>query len=269
MYKLKSNFSGVRVNHNFMCRLVLLFVVIGQFSGCTRPLPVVYFSNNQQITSQFGLKISRIEVFSDDFPDISTEIIAFIHQKMSKSLVNSSVLVEGSFLDMTLDCHIEGSSPVTFAEPLPEGAWISVRFDLSELSSPRITRSLRFEYRKDSGQPMTLQTCLGGWLDELNDVLPPKTDRHPYTLARGVSKQDRLGRELVERGDYQAALRLFQKAIDAYPNDHAALYNAGLMCEVLAQSQRALNFYQRAFRISSKQEYQVAVTRIENSLLLD
>lgn len=249
--------------------LVLLLAVTVACAGCSQPSAVVYlYSSDRHVgsTSSPQIYLSQVTVISEQLPEVSGEISDFIDQKLSAWLTKPSVPPASTFVDLSLECHFEASQSVAFTEPLPEGVLATVRFDLTELASHQITRSLRFEACDSSEQPMTLQTCFDQWLDELSETLHPSTVSRPYTLARGISKHDRQGRKLVEQGDHQAALRLFQKAIDAHPNDHAALYNAGLVCEVLVKKQRALSFYQRAYRISPKQDYQTAIARIENAL---
>ena len=94
-------------------------------------------------------------------------------------------------------------------------------------------------------------------------LLQPVKKNQSYNLARGLSEHDRRGRTYVKQGHYELALGEFQKAIDANPGDHAALYNAGLICEWLGEHERALQFYQRANRISRQEIYQLATARLE------
>jgi len=85
-------------------------------------------------------------------------------------------------------------------------------------------------------------------------------------MARGYSKYDREGRDLARQGDYTEALEKFRQAIDAKPYDHAALYNAGLVCEALSNYENGMQYYRRAWQLKQRPEYKKAIERVEELL---
>jgi len=85
-------------------------------------------------------------------------------------------------------------------------------------------------------------------------------------MRPGRSSYDRKGRKFAEVGDYERALTMFQKAFDAKPNDDAALYNAGVVCEVKCDYERALRYYRRAWTLSGRKEYRLSLDRINSKI---
>jgi tetratricopeptide (TPR) repeat protein len=261
MYTKTKKFYRVFVAHNHMFTLVLLLGVALLVSGCSQPLPVVYLGLSAAGDESSTL-LSQIVVRADDLEEASEEIDLFIRERLADLRVGS----EGSHNVMSLSCQIKASLPITLTDPLPDEIWISLRCDLRQPGSERIEKSLNFEYVSSAVGSKTLEQCLSGWLDKVALSLKSVSVRYPYHLVQGIGRDDRQGREQVEQNNYAAALRSFQKAIDAHPEDHGALYNAGLMCQAMNNHRRALGYYKRAYRISPLPEYQVAIDRIEKTL---
>ena len=86
-------------------------------------------------------------------------------------------------------------------------------------------------------------------------------------LAGGWTRYDYRGRVLAEQGDYAGALVMFGKAIDARPDDHAALYNAGVVCEALGDYEHAVRYYGRALRLAEEADYQRGLERVKPIVL--
>ena len=82
-------------------------------------------------------------------------------------------------------------------------------------------------------------------------------------LARGKSKFDRQGREAAGRGDYPGAMAYFIQAVDARPDDHAALYNAAIISQVRGDYPGAFTYIKRALLLADKIEYRVTYQRIQ------
>jgi len=96
------------------------------------------------------------------------------------------------------------------------------------------------------------------FLSEIFPSRPPITVR----MANGRTKYDRQGRNLAVSGDLNGALKLFRQALDNRPNNHATLYNAGLICEALGRHDQARRYYLRAHGLADKPEYKRAFDRI-------
>ena len=56
---------------------------------------------------------------------------------------------------------------------------------------------------------------------------------------------------------------MFGKAIDARPDDHAALYNAGVVCEALGDYVGAMRYYERAEALAEDADYQQGLARVK------
>jgi len=235
---------------NALCTLGLLLVV-----GCAQPIPVVYLGLDAP-TDESAPSLGRVNIAIEGLSDTSDEIDLFVREKLAGLLVDSG---EGLFLA----CQIKVSQPVAFTEPLGEGVRVSLRCDLSQPESGRIVKSVNFEFVSSAVGERTLKHCLTSWLDKFSGSLKSVSVRYSYQLARGLGNDDRRGRQAAEKGNYAEAFHRFQKAIDANPEDHAALYNAGLMCQAMYNPPRALTYYKRALRISPEEDYQVAIDRLE------
>ena len=66
--------------------------------------------------------------------------------------------------------------------------------------------------------------------------------------------------------NYLASLTYFRQAIDARPNDHAALYNAAIISEALGDYHRAEKYCNRALKLAPEEKYQIAYERMQRYL---
>jgi tetratricopeptide (TPR) repeat protein len=93
-----------------------------------------------------------------------------------------------------------------------------------------------------------------------------KISRHEVLVAepleRGKGKLVGRANTLAAVGDYAEALALYEQAIQEHPDDHGALFNAGVMCEALGQLARAEQYYSKAFAQKDKLEYAQARKRV-------
>lgn len=86
-------------------------------------------------------------------------------------------------------------------------------------------------------------------------------------FAEGQSEYDRLGRQAGVRHDWAEAQVLFRQAVDAHPDDDAALYNSGLVCEALGDYEGALGYYDRALAVRPRALYAGARNRARTALV--
>jgi Flp pilus assembly protein TadD len=63
-------------------------------------------------------------------------------------------------------------------------------------------------------------------------------------------------------GDYGEALELYLAAARANPEDHEALFNAGVMCEAQGNFADAEKYYDQAFKIKPQDQYVLARKRM-------
>ena len=84
-------------------------------------------------------------------------------------------------------------------------------------------------------------------------------------LAAVKSKAGRQGNELAGSGDYDGALKEYIAAMREQPDDDAAMFNAGLMCEVKHDMVNAAKFYDQAFHARDDARYAAALARVRNN----
>jgi predicted TPR repeat methyltransferase len=81
-------------------------------------------------------------------------------------------------------------------------------------------------------------------------------------LAKGKSDAVDTGNKLAEASDYKGALEVYLQAIKEKPDDHGAMFNAGLMCEAAGDLKQAQDYYDRAFRLKPEEQYIRARQRV-------
>jgi len=81
-------------------------------------------------------------------------------------------------------------------------------------------------------------------------------------LSRGKSKLVGTGNKLAAAEDYDEALACYQRAMTDRPDDHGAVFNAGLMYEAKGDLKQAEAHYGRAFKLEPKEQYVFARKRV-------
>ena len=84
----------------------------------------------------------------------------------------------------------------------------------------------------------------------------------PVQLAKGKSKLVGTGNKLAVAGDYREALDCYVGAMAENPEDHGAVFNAGVMHEALGQFKQAESYYDRARKMEPKEQYIFARRRV-------
>ena len=108
--------------------------------------------------------------------------------------------------------------------------------------------------------------ALSQLIDQCVDEFIVKISPHQVTVSeklhRGKSDGVRTGNTLALAGDYAEALEAYQVAIREKPDDHEAIFDAGVACEAMGQMDKAEEFYDRAFKLKPKQQYVMARKRV-------
>jgi tetratricopeptide (TPR) repeat protein len=81
-------------------------------------------------------------------------------------------------------------------------------------------------------------------------------------LLGGKSDAVKTGNTLAAAGDYAEALEAYEIAISQNPQDHEAIFNAGVAHEALGQLDQAHDCYDRAFKIKPEAGYVAARKRV-------
>jgi len=104
--------------------------------------------------------------------------------------------------------------------------------------------------------------CVQAFISEIS----PHDKRIPVVLARGGHRIVHKGNRLAAVGDWDEALACYQTAIAQNPGDHGALFNAGVVYEVLGRFGQAEKMYARAAAGDGRQRYVVAKNRVGSKI---
>jgi tetratricopeptide (TPR) repeat protein len=103
-------------------------------------------------------------------------------------------------------------------------------------------------------------------IDQCVDEFVAKMSPHQVVvterLGNGKSKVVKTANKLAMAGDYAEALEIYQVAIQAHPDDHQAMFNAGVVCEATGQFAESEGYYDRAFKTDPKEHYVMARKRV-------
>jgi tetratricopeptide (TPR) repeat protein len=103
-----------------------------------------------------------------------------------------------------------------------------------------------------------IQECVQEFLSKVSPHEQVVRER----LAKGKSDAVDTGNKLAEASDYKGALEVYLQAIKEKPDDHGAMFNAGLMCEAAGDLKQAQDYYDRAFRLKPEEQYIRARQRV-------
>jgi len=182
-------------------------------------------------------------------------------------------------------CVQEGLGAVEVGEACGAGVMVvSGRVSLSraggrlEGCGSRVRAEVVFELRKGGDGELVERVLLGRWAPgngvegiwySLSAMAEGYCERirggsrvGEVRFAEGRSEYDRLGRRAAALGEWERALRLFRQAVDAQPEDDAALYNSGLVCEGQGDYDQALAYYDRALGVMPRALYAGARNRV-------
>ena len=161
---------------------------------------------------------------------------------------------------VVIDGHIGLIRNVDPIEAIKEIIDINITFRITHPGTGSTLASTQIN-KKSPRIEKTIQAKLRESVDSFLAEIYPDQAVIPIKMATGRGKYNRRGRELAAGHDYAGALICFRKAIDSRPDDHTNLYNAGLMCEVLGDYNRARQYYQRARELAQRDEYKAAYDR--------
>lgn len=105
-----------------------------------------------------------------------------------------------------------------------------------------------------------------GLIDQCVQEFLRKISPHVITaeeaLGKGKSEIVKTGNTLAVAGDYPAALEAYLAGVKEIPEDHQAVFNAGLMYEALGELDLAEQQYHLAFQMKPEPQYVMARQRV-------
>ena len=97
---------------------------------------------------------------------------------------------------------------------------------------------------------------------KLHGVISPHDVSVDVKLQPGRSEAVKSGTILADERNYKDALTYYLQAIKSVPDDHGAMFNAGVMYEVMGDLPNAEQMYGRAFGVHADKKYLVARSRV-------
>ena len=240
--------------------------------GCTQQLPTIMVSPpaytqplqnyhlNQINLGQFTPRNSKDEQWTWHVRD-------YLQQKLNALIQQPPTdrdTAHGPTLELIGAVAVTYPTPNTDNNPGPTTTEITLQ--LKDPHKNAIIKSIMLAGKTEQSTDPAVKALLENTVDTCLHRLFPPEKTIAVTLAPGRSPSHRQGRRAAEQGDYHQALTCFQKAIDAQPNDHAALFNAALISEAQGHYHNALTFYRRAALLNDSAKYQNAYKRVQSIL---
>jgi len=249
--------------------VISLLMIIATGPSCRSSLPVINLSQTGPVTSvPQNLKPRR---FVNQLPGCQTDLQLFYQDTFDRkrqllipipNAASSSDVPEVTDNYYSVDAStIPGGSEAGTSKS--QNLTFELCFKIYDIDGNHILQLSRRQLTPVPCSELNLQQQICAGVDWFFGIVYPSDNTVTASLARGWTKHDRFGRKLVKQGDYLAALSAFRKAIDARPDDHAALYNAGLICQALGDYPRAYRFYRRAYNLKPDSVYYDCLERVE------
>jgi tetratricopeptide (TPR) repeat protein len=233
----------------------------------------------------------RLKAIMDE-RDLQISIADSASAGKAGKLANVDAMIYGNVNVMTRDEHAtrqvyDFASKTTKTVPyIKRYCMVAVNFTMDDIQTSKtlttvsVTREYDSENDKNkSGTGMFLSAMgMGG------DKLPPVDQKinslveecvteflqriSPHTvvvserLQKGKSKIVDTGNKLALAKEYAEALDCYLQGIEAKPDDHGAMFDAGLMYEAMGKLDKAEELYTKAFKLKDNEKYIFARKRV-------
>lgn len=112
-----------------------------------------------------------------------------------------------------------------------------------------------------SARDQVINDLITECVHEIVGAISPHEEVVREVLEKGESEHVKMGNALAVTGEYKEALDCYLCGVEAEPDDHGALFNAGLMYEAIGDLAKAEEFYDKAFRRDPKKKPKYARAR--------
>ena len=252
----------------------VLLIVLAE-TGCQSPLPSIELkpiTENKAVPDNqlLQLEVGKFNTNSDEYRQYGVFVreclINALPERKLQSCRVGSYPTRFSSQKQVISGNVSLSKTADPADNSKVAVQVEITFVLSDSCSGGIIRSVTLSQITARNSQEDIRAILHRFVDSYLAEIFPDSSALSSRLIKGWTKYDRQGRKSAGRGDYADALIWFRKAIDARPDDHAALYNAGVMCEALADYSRAGQYYRRAGELSDNADYKTDCERIERRI---
>jgi tetratricopeptide (TPR) repeat protein len=261
-----------------MRRLLLYLIAIAEITliftgpGCRSVTPVIELQPPEAGNFKAFGKYADYRIDAGDFTTARRQnshygefVREYLAQKLTEiqNLSHKDPLAADATVSRkpaVIDGHIDFIRNADPVEAIEEIIDINITFKITRQGAGSTMASTQIN-KKSPREEKSIQAKLRESVDSFLAEIYPDQTVIPIKMVKGRGKYNRRGRELAAGHDYAGALICFRKAIDARPDDHTNLYNAGLMCEVLSDYNCARQYYQRARELSQRDEYKAACNR--------
>ncbi len=251
------------VNYSYLLTITMFMFVFCAL-GCDMSLPVVRITDisntgypiSEIKVGKFSVNESEYRVFGnyiEDYLNRRIDKIVLENQKDDESAVsrNTELTVNGELKII----HLAGIDQADLLE-----ARITFQIIDNSLGSTKKMTVLSGRFVDDDHEQA--RKVIREKVDSFLVMISPESSVIEKVMMRGWTKYDQRGRKLTAKGDYYGAIKAFNKAIDQRPDDHAALYNLGLVLEATGSWHEAMRNYRRAWNIAREDVYRNSYERI-------
>ncbi|MDP7637694.1 MAG: CsgG/HfaB family protein [Phycisphaerae bacterium] len=117
----------------------------------------------------------------------------------------------------------------------------------------------------DNAQKIAVQ-LIDQCVAEILRKISPHQETVEVQLSKCKSKVGKGGHTFAKEKEYADALEMYVAAIEEKPDDHGALFNAGVMHEVMGRPDKAAQFYSLAIELKKDARYIRARSRVRELL---
>ncbi len=254
----------------YISHLIIIALVTNlvSFIGCTPKPTVIHLTRPLDPAYQLsrGALVPSVGKFTPSNPEdaqYAQYVQEYLSQRLAKIQPNSTESAENS-----RPFRINGNvllQRVTDSKPKENVTiYTEVTFTLYDPKSKTDRQSIVSRGQTKEDTQSAIQAVLRRTVDFYIGQMFPEKITFACPMAFGKSRYDKLGRKAAADGDFDRACEYFRKAIDEFPDDHAALYNAGLVSEALRNYPRALQYYQRALKLADVPQYNISLHRVQD-----
>jgi tetratricopeptide (TPR) repeat protein len=236
--------------------VILVVLVLSGVCGCQSAGPAIMVrsaSDGAELPVEYSaaaVEVGRFVVGSKEYSYSGEYVKEYLVRKLAErgAVAGDKVLV----IDGQVDFELSDGG----------GGDVEVKFEMADRTGGYTLGAVVLRDKLEQRDDEYVRQTLGRMAEKFWGRIYPAGDTIAVNMCKGWSEYDRRGRELAKRGDYVGALAELRRAIDVRPDDHAAIYNAGVICEAMGDYGQAKDYYRRAIQLERKNIYEAGYERV-------